>query len=103
MRSEFVDERGRRAWPEHTLERVRVFGHVRPLGGHLPGELQVELDAVSMRTPTKRLVWVGGRACQQHRALGQRKRVAVPLQGKELARYAREDGVDPSSLGEEHR
>ena len=77
-------------------------GTRRPLGGHLAGELEMELDAVGTPTPAERLVRVGRRAREQHRAFRKRERVAVPLKGEELAREAGEDRVGGRSLGEEH-
>ena len=63
----------------------------------------MELDAVGVAAPAERLVGIRGRAREQDCALGQRERVAVPLERGELAREAGEDRVVGSGLGQEHR
>ena len=84
-RAEFLDQLCQRTGAKHPFERLAVGWNVGPLLRNLGRYLEVELDAVSPRSPAEDLVWIEGRGRQELCPAREVECVGVPLEGEELA------------------
>jgi hypothetical protein len=95
---DLIQQPGQRALARQRLKALGVRGYLSPVGGERRPDFDVEPQSVRV-ADDERLLRVGVRPCRLHGAVGQRERVGVPVQPRELVRQGREHRVRGANRG----